>query len=325
MIWLAWRQMRSATFVVGISLGLLMAGLLVSGAIIRSDFTRMGIGSCLADPTRAGCDPTVFAFQDRYLPLTTFLAWLNVFPALAGALVGAPLVARELEQRTHLLVWTQGITRTRWLFSRLGEIVCVSLLAALILTAAFSWWHGPLDQFQSRFNAGVFDLEGMVPLSYTLFAVALGIAAGAFIRRSVPAIAATLAGFLAVRLPILLWARPYGFQRPVVVTWDPFYAHTQRASNADWILSDGQWVDRHGQHVGIGTVFNTCASGPTDGGYSFYPGDPFTQCTHAHGWLIQTIYQPADRFWVFQGIESAIFIGLAIALLALTLWWVRRT
>ena len=44
----------------------------------------------------------------------------------------------------------------------------------------------------------------------------------------------------------------------------------------------------------------------------------------AHGWSQYTIYQPTDRFWLFQGIESAISLGLAAALLALTIWWVRR-
>jgi hypothetical protein len=35
-------------------------------------------------------------------------------------------------------------------------------------------------------------------------------------------------------------------------------------------------------------------------------------------------YQPASRFWAFQWLESAIFVGLAIALLGLAVYWVRR-
>jgi hypothetical protein len=34
-------------------------------------------------------------------------------------------------------------------------------------------------------------------------------------------------------------------------------------------------------------------------------------------------YQPADRFWPFQGIESATFLALALALLVAAIWWVR--
>ncbi len=37
-----------------------------------------------------------------------------------------------------------------------------------------------------------------------------------------------------------------------------------------------------------------------------------------------TTYQPASRFWAFQGIESAIFVALAAVLLATAAWAVRR-
>jgi hypothetical protein len=35
-------------------------------------------------------------------------------------------------------------------------------------------------------------------------------------------------------------------------------------------------------------------------------------------------YQPGNRFWLFQGVETAIFLGLAVGLLALTVWWIRE-
>ena len=36
------------------------------------------------------------------------------------------------------------------------------------------------------------------------------------------------------------------------------------------------------------------------------------------------LYQPVERFWMFQGIEAAIFVALALTLLVLTLWWMRQ-
>ena len=33
---------------------------------------------------------------------------------------GAPLLAREFEDGTHSLVWTQGVTRRRWLIRQLA-------------------------------------------------------------------------------------------------------------------------------------------------------------------------------------------------------------
>jgi hypothetical protein len=35
-------------------------------------------------------------------------------------------------------------------------------------------------------------------------------------------------------------------------------------------------------------------------------------------------YQPASRFWAFQGIETGIFVVLAAALLAITFWVLKR-
>jgi hypothetical protein len=35
-------------------------------------------------------------------------------------------------------------------------------------------------------------------------------------------------------------------------------------------------------------------------------------------------YQPASRYWPLQGYETAIFIGLALALAGLSFWWVRH-
>ena len=35
-------------------------------------------------------------------------------------------------------------------------------------------------------------------------------------------------------------------------------------------------------------------------------------------------YQPANRYWAFQGIETAIFIVVALLLVGLCFWWVRH-
>lgn len=50
----------------------------------------------------------------------------------------------------------------------------------------------------------------------------------------------------------------------------------------------------------------------------------FNACVHAHGWASIIVWQPADRFWAFQGIESGVLVALAVALIALTIWLVRR-
>src|SRR5439155_25206412 len=47
-------------------------------------------------------------------------------------------------------------------------------------------------------------------------------------------------------------------------------------------------------------------------------------CLHQHHVLQSAIYQPADRFWTFQGIETGIFLGLSLILVAVTVWWANH-
>jgi len=47
-------------------------------------------------------------------------------------------------------------------------------------------------------------------------------------------------------------------------------------------------------------------------------------CMQAHGWRGFVTYQPASRYWPFQGIETGIYLLLAAALIAVTFAIVRR-
>ena len=47
-------------------------------------------------------------------------------------------------------------------------------------------------------------------------------------------------------------------------------------------------------------------------------------CLAAHGYRGYLTYQPASRFWAFQGIETGIFVVLAAVLLGVTFWVLRR-
>jgi len=47
-------------------------------------------------------------------------------------------------------------------------------------------------------------------------------------------------------------------------------------------------------------------------------------CMQAHGWRGFATYQPASRYWPFQGIETGIYLLLAAALIGVTFAIVRR-
>ena len=81
------------------------------------------------------------------------------------------------------------------------------------------------------FDPGRFDIMGVVPVAYTLFAMALGVAAGVLVRRTVPAIGLTLAVYLAVRMLIDQWVRPHYMAAVTHV-----YGMTQ-----NWVPSGAAW------------------------------------------------------------------------------------
>ena len=42
------------------------------------------------------------------------------------------------------------------------------------------------------------------------------------------------------------------------------------------------------------------------------------------GGYMHAVYHPASHFWALQGIETAIFGGTALAMLAFAAWWVHE-
>src|SRR5262249_39924083 len=140
------------------------------------------------------CDALTSDFRNQFGSASILLLGLTILPALAGMFLGAPLVAREVERGAHRLAWTQGISRPRWMLTQVGALV----IGTAVLFGAFSvllmWWRAPLDQVAGDRFANGFDLEGAVPVAYALFALALGMAAGVLVRRTVPAMAAAFMG-----------------------------------------------------------------------------------------------------------------------------------
>jgi hypothetical protein len=54
------------------------------------------------------------------------------------------------------------------------------------------------------------------------------------------------------------------------------------------------------------------------------PDSVIYECMVSNGIANRLLYHPPDRFWTFQAIEAAIFLGAAAVLLGLTVWMVSR-
>jgi hypothetical protein len=228
---------------------------------------------------------------------------------------------REMERGTFRLIWTQSVTRQRWLLSKFGLVGGFALFVSAVFIPLSHWWSAPTEPKDNVIGTPLLALGGILPLAYMTFALALGVAAGTLLRRTIPAVLTTLVGYAAITLVIHNWVRP-NLLPPRSVSWDPYLTDVQPpATSHDWILYNG-YITRSGQHIDICSLLQTCA--PIEQ-VDMRPGIAFTSCLHAHGVLSSIIWQPAGRYWAFQSIERAILFGLSAALFVLTIRLVRHT
>jgi ABC-type transport system involved in multi-copper enzyme maturation permease subunit len=311
MIWLSWRQLRaSAAFTYG-ALAAVALVAAVTGLQLHRAFSASGIVGCTGD----SCDSIINAFLARDPFLQTLLdkIFLLLLPALTGVFWAAPLVARELDTGTFRLAWTQGVTRSRWLTAKLAVVGSASLLATGILTALVTWWYAPIDQVNgNQFSPAVFGARDLVPIGYAAFAFALGVAAGVVTRRTLTAMAVTLGGYVAVRLSFAFWVRPH-LLAPLTMT---------ESLDQPKLLRDGpgaqagRWIISQSLTDPSGAVTDTIRVRQDD------PCMATRSCLS--GYHVTTVYQPAGRYWTFQWLETGIFVGVAVVLVGLAYWWLRR-
>lgn len=321
MIWLAWRQSRAQTMIA-------LAGVLaVSAAAFASGRTD-----------------------------TTLRLWLSVLavvvPGLLGVFWGAPLVAGELESGSFRVAWTQDISRVRWLASRLAATGLAAMALAGLASWLVTWWAGPLDR-AGLDQFGSFDSRDVVPVGYAAFAFALGVLLGALLRRALPAMAATIVLFTAVRLAFRLLARPallppvtwalplnpsttgYGSSGFLPLAPAPSLQPAAPDLPNAWITSI-TIVNGKGDELTSGELASTCpdigrgGGGPAGGSGHVQAPQSVVDATHdciariAATYHEVVTYQPASRYWPLQWYELGVFLTIALLLAVACAWRVHK-
>ncbi|TDC90780.1 ABC transporter permease [Actinomadura sp. 7K507] len=343
MIWLTFRQFRVQAAVVFGGLAILAAALAVTGPGLADEYAT-GISSCTS---QEACNEFsrlfVTGHQASYGALLVIVIGL---PGLIGVFWGAPLVARELEAGTHRLAWNQSVTRTRWLAVKLGLVGLASMTAAGIAVFAVDWWSDPIAEAaitrSSRMTPLLFDAHGIVPVGYAAFAFALGVTVGVLVRRTLPAMAITLAVFAAVHVAVPLWVRPHIIPpesgtvaitshnlESLMLNADSMTVRTRAATGA-WTLSN-HTVDASGRevaHLPVSLGTGPCAPrAPRPGAEPRPPTGPPQECFDAlaqQGYKQKVVYQPAERFWPLQWAETGVFAVLTLGLTGFCFYWTRR-
>ncbi|MEV6624854.1 ABC transporter permease subunit [Amycolatopsis sp. NPDC051106] len=323
MTWLTWRQFRIPALSV-------FAALIVIGVVLA-----------ITGPELVG--RTNFSDQDVLFGGTILVLYL--LPAVIGVFWGVPMITRELESGTHSLVWNQTVTRKRWLVTKLGLGLLAAMVAAGLLGWAVSWWASPIDALAatqtdrgmlSRIMPVVFGARGIVPIGYAAFALALGVAVGMVLKRTVAAMAVTLVVIAAVLLVVPNFVRPYLLPPQTMTvaivgeditnitgdeTGDILEIGVRNPPGA-WVLAN-ETVDPAGKAVSpLPDFVQTCV--PRPGRDAGPPSHGSLEACMAqlgpHGYQQRLTYQPGSRFWPLQWLELALFLAMT----ALLTWFCFR-
>jgi len=321
MIWLTWRQSRAQVASVCGAIAALLAFLAITG---------LGLP----------------AFDDSYLRalvsdnLATAILYLASFavllmPAIVGAFWGAPLVARELEAGTHRLVWTQTVTRSRWLTVKLAAGVLASAVMAGLASWAITAWASPVDRAGGWMAPDTFTTRGLVPIGYAVFAFVAGVTIGMLMRRTVAAMAVTLVVVALAIFGSMAFVRPHlvaptTYDEPLTAEMiggiglhmsDPsrdIRIEAEDPVRGAWILSNTVLTQTGSAYHG---PYDPSKCGPEA------PGGGPEGCKQ---WLAsqnlqqKVIYLGADKFWTLQWRELGVFLVVSALLATFCFWWIRR-
>jgi hypothetical protein len=325
--WVAWRQHRAA-LAGAVALLAVIAGYLVyTGWEVHRAYDSFN--ACLPASLRGrpwvgtrACGALERAFMSFYgtgqgpvgasgINAQTVPFLLLAVPVLVGVFVGGPVLARELESGTFRFAWTQGAGRVRLAAARLVPLAVVVTAAAYGLSALFTWYIGPFVQagVTGKFPMQLFGTMGTDFAAWTLFSFTLAAFGGVLLRRTVPAMAASIVVLTTADVVTIMALRQHEVA-PVVVTG------AEPAGIGNWVV--GNWFTiTSGMPVSQGTVSAAFARLP-------FGETPTTSMLADHHWLQWWSYQPAGRWWQFQLTEGGWLLAASLLLIAGTVLLIRR-
>lgn len=323
MIWLTWRQLRVQITAAAAAVLALAIYLVLLGLSVRHVY-NVGFAGCV---TTSACNTVRIAFSARFDTQRTLLScFVIALPGLLGAFWGAPVVTRELENGTHRLIWTQSVTRRSWLAAKIVGVTLGCVAVTTVAVALLTWAMAPLDHIGSRFAVLSFDTRDVVPIGYAVFASILGITTGLAVKRTLVAMAVTLAVFTAIQIAVPLTLRTH-LEAPTQQTF-AFNPQTIAGHPLTFAVKPGVGTSFVGYTIPGAWLLHRSPLLNSDGNPAVLSGcingspspHALVTCITQHNthWTLR--YQPAHRYWSFQWIECAVFLIAAAALAGLALW-----
>ena len=317
--WLTWRQHR-AVIIASLAIAAVVTGsMLYVAARITAISQECRNADCPGGPAR-----DAFGGSFGLTSLSSYLILaVMLLPLLAGMFLGVPLLAREHEQRTLLLAWSQDITPQHWLWTKLAVLGAMTAAAGAAVSVAAGHLAHVVSTAtgQSLFSGNAFLVTGMLPLVQSVVWLAVGVALGAAFRRTLPAIFTALIGYGAA---YLLVERVYPSVMAPLTTLTPLGGGQGPAAGvgANSLVvenSSGTIYDASGQPVSP-AMQSLCQSAN-----DLPKGQP-NPCLAPQRHLMTLLrYQPGSRIPDFHLILIGGYLGLGAVAAAILWWLVRRT
>jgi ABC-type transport system involved in multi-copper enzyme maturation permease subunit len=345
MIRFAWLQSRTQT----LTATAVLVAIAIFAAITGVQLSHLYNSIVVQCQTGCSLSKAEFLSHDQLID-PTFTIISQLLAPILGIFWGAPMLTREIEAGTYRLAWTQSVSRSRWLVTKLAVIGLTTVIAAGALTLTLTWWYRVMDPLNTN-QFAVFDERSIAPIGYAIFAFCSGALIGAIIRRTLPAMATTLVAYVVVRIAVTQWVRP-NLLTPVHKTMSLLssgglgissnngHAFTLVAKGTApynaWNLSS-KLVTHSGTVASANQISafvrQSCpkilppGSLPTGHKVVQAPNPAVFQACFSHAaqkFQLLVTYLPANRYWTLQWLETGIFFALALVAAAGCYVWVTR-
>jgi ABC-type transport system involved in multi-copper enzyme maturation permease subunit len=351
MNWFTWQQHKKQFLVFGLLTAAFLALAIPTGMHFWDTYQNAR-AACTATGSCENLSSTLFrtGFDSRMIMIMKSVA--IAVPFVLALFLGVPLIAREYSEGTNLLAWTQSVSRRKWLTIKLAwTLLFTVIMAGAIAATSTWWWRTGNELLLDRFQPLNFSIQGIVPVAFAVFAVAVGIALGAWFKRLLVAMALTLGLLIVVQTVVSTMVRPH-YMTPVTHTSpmslergtngaSPDEAPMPENAGAAWLL-DGVLVSPKGEALDWNNPPDKCSftreqveaqmkaaeqgGARPKGGFMHRDNGPIIGlgCLADEGYTWKTQYHPSSRYWNFQRIEAGLYLALTLIPLAATYVFVQR-
>ncbi|MEW2564469.1 ABC transporter permease subunit [Streptomyces griseorubiginosus] len=311
MTWLVWRQHRAAFWTILAATVLCVAWMVYQRGQLMDFLDSYGFPAKNLDDAGKRFDPYIGAFSS----VTT---GLTAIPVILGVLLGAPLLAGDLENGTAKLIAAQSVSRNRWLATKLALTGLVVVVSTVTLSAVFAWWWSPIkfDYVDIDWSSReFFNTTGPVPVALSLLCVFGGVLIGVILRRTLVAMVVTLGfavavqtvwGYFKLSLGDIVTAttKPVSPGTPIT-----FPSSVPRTAH----VLDTSYVSGSGKHFDLTTCTDTLSEAAT------------TSCMKKADIVGASIdYIPISQMSSMQWLGASILFALTAGIVAFLFIWGRK-